>query len=195
MVNCWKIVLFYVFQVFYILHILLQLNKEVNSIHVRTTDFKNARWGSCSRPSLGLPRPIQCTCPGCLQRTGCWAVAFFSFLNYFLLFKFYFSIAVYIQYYVVLPSVCSIVIRWSYALQSVLPDISSTHLSQSYWPYLLRCILHPCDYFVTTNLSFLSHLLSWLNPPTISPLTTISLFSVSMSLFQDCLPPCLENCL
>ena len=75
----------------------------------------------------------------------------------------------------------------SHASQSGPPDISSTHLA----PYVVNTALltvfpvltlHPCDYFVTTNLYFLIPSPFYPDPQPLSPLTTISLFTVSMSL-------------
>ena len=51
-----------------------------------------------------------------------------------------------------------------------------TQLLQQYGLYSLCCTLHPCDYFVTTNLQFSIPLPFSASPTTLSPLATISLF-------------------
>ena len=82
--------------------------------------------------------------------------------------------------------------RHSYDLRTDSPDMSSTHLvtmhgyfnTIDYIPYavlICRCL------FVTINVYFLIPLPSSYSPSTPFPLVTVSLFSISMSLFQFCL--------
>ena len=67
-------------------------------------------------------------------------------------------------------------------LINAIPIWFYTDLLEYYWVYFLCCILQYHDYCVTTNLYFLIP-----SPFYPSTLTTIKMFSVSMSLFPFCL--------
>ena len=58
------------------------------------------------------------------------------------------------------------------------PSWHHTKLLQYYWLYSLCCNLHPCDYFVTTNLYFLIPLPFTPSPPIHPPLRQPSVCSL-----------------
>ena len=75
-------------------------------------------------------------------------------------------------------------IRQSYTLQSVPPNILSTYLApHNYYPiidYLLYAILYIRDYFVTTNLCFFIVVLTRISLIAISVISLVTLYQGSV---------------